>query len=230
MGPTQRRAHQKHSRRNARLRREGSSAATPRSSSTIRLLERIICGKHTARTRATQHTQQEPFVAITPKTLQHSHLPRGGGVCGIYTNIVVTQRCFCPRKPIVSKQPTCVESKREVNENCEGSALWRSTPLTPHHTPPFYRPRDELHGLRTPEALRTPLGSSGGWDEVAQSVSSASTRSINCRSATSVRLATPSSSKILMSFVTSVTMSRASRRASWTDRSAVRRRTSARAY
>nr|DAR67721.1 MAG TPA: hypothetical protein [Caudoviricetes sp.] len=53
---------------------------------------------------------------------------------------------------------------------------------------------------------------------------------ISCRSATSVRLATSSSSKVLMSFVVSVTMSRASRRASWTDRSAVRRRTSARAY
>nr|DAS08677.1 MAG TPA: hypothetical protein [Caudoviricetes sp.] len=41
---------------------------------------------------------------------------RGGGVCRIYTNIVVTQRCFCPRKSVASKQPTCVESEREVNK------------------------------------------------------------------------------------------------------------------
>ena len=34
----------------------------------------------------------------------------------MYTNIVVTQRVFCPRKPVASKQPTCVESEREVNK------------------------------------------------------------------------------------------------------------------
>ena len=112
-----------------------------RSSSTIRLVERIICGKHTARTRATQYTQQEPFVAITPKILQRSHLLREEGDCRIHTNIVVTQRGVCPRKPVASKQPTCVESKRKVNKvngvltetvRCQHSH--RPTTHTPSHT------------------------------------------------------------------------------------------------
>nr|DAF93811.1 MAG TPA: hypothetical protein [Siphoviridae sp. ct0eR1] len=67
-----------------------------------------------------------------------------------------------------------------------------------------------------------------GW--AAQSARSASTRSISRRSAASIRVAASSPSKPLTSFVVSVMMMRASRMASWTGRSAVKRRTSARAY
>lgn len=66
-------------------------------------------------TRHTTHTTRT-FHCNHAKILQHSHLLQRGGVCGIYTNIVVTQRCFCPRKPVANKQPTCVESEREVNK------------------------------------------------------------------------------------------------------------------
>nr|DAK80326.1 MAG TPA: hypothetical protein [Caudoviricetes sp.] len=83
-----------------------------------------------------------------------------------------------------------------------------------HHSPPphtaLLQSRDKSYTLRSSEALRTPLRTSEGGGRAAQSASSASTRSISRRSATSIRLATSSLSKITMSFVISVTMSRAS--------------------
>lgn len=175
-------------------------------------------------------------VAITRNTLTQNLAIKGEKCDDTHQYCSNTNGCFCPRKQVASKQPTCVESEREVNkvnerltEAVKGRhAAIRTT--RPHHTPPFYPPETRIAHT---EATRSAQNTSGGLRRVglaAQSASSASTRSINRRSATSIRLATPSSSKSPMSFVTSVTMSRASRRASRADRSAVKRRTSARAY
>ena len=75
-----------------------------------------------------------------------------------------TNWCFCPRKPVASKQPTCVEGEREVNKvNGRLTETVRDRHRDGRHHPPItHRPsialRDESHTLRSPEALRTPLG------------------------------------------------------------------------
>nr|DAK21406.1 MAG TPA: hypothetical protein [Caudoviricetes sp.] len=77
----------------------------------------------------------------TNESLPAGSLVARGGGCVIYTNIVVTQRSLHLGKPVASKQPTCVESKREVNkmngrltETVRGWHGWDR-----HHTPITHR-------------------------------------------------------------------------------------------
>nr|DAS60887.1 MAG TPA: hypothetical protein [Caudoviricetes sp.] len=165
-------------------------------------------------TRHTTHTTRT-IRCNHAKTPQHSHSLRRGRVCVIYTNIVVTQRGVCLRRPVASKQPTCVESEQGVNK--VKGRLTETVRDRRHDANTTRPPITRRLSITQTEAPRGALSTSGGLGRAgraAQSVSSASTRSISRRSATLIRLAVPSSSKIPMSFVTSVTMSRASRRAS----------------
>ena len=80
----------------------------------------------------------------------------------------------------------------------------------PPHTPPHTALLSSERQVTHTEAPRGVLGASGGPGKIgraAQSVSSASTRSISRRRATSVRLVVSSSSKFRMLFVISVMMS-----------------------
>ena len=161
-------------------------------------------------------------VAITRNALTQNPVTKGGKCDDTHQYCSNTNGCFYPRKPVASKQPTCVESEREVNKVngrlMETMRVRARADITcpPRHTPPFHHLRYKPYTLRPPEALRTPLRACEGPREPGQSASSAmkassaSTRPISRRSATSIRLDTSSPSKSLMSFVTSVTMSRAS--------------------
>lgn len=192
---------------------------------------------HTDQSLSNKHCQQNNRkralnVAITRDTLTQNLATRGRKCDDTHQYCSNTNGCFYPGKPVASKQPTCVESEREVNKVngrlTETVRDWRHDGRhhSPHHAPPFHSPRDKSHALRPPEALRTLLVASKGAGGAAQlphsarlvssamKASSASARSINCRSAAPIRLAASSPSKSLMSFVTSVMKPRTSLRAS----------------
>lgn len=74
----------------------------------------------------------------------------------MYTNIVVTQRVFCPRKPVASKQPTCIESEQEVNKvNGKLTEAVRAWCPGRHHLPlslpALLSPRETSHTHRGPQ-------------------------------------------------------------------------------
>lgn len=55
-------------------------------------------------------------VAITRNALTQNLAIRGGKCDDTHQYCSNTNGCFYPRKPVTSKQPTCVESEREVNK------------------------------------------------------------------------------------------------------------------
>lgn len=83
-------------------------------------------------------------VAITRNALTQNLATRGRKCDDTHQYCSNTNGCFYPRKPVASKQPTCVESKREVNKVngklTETVEDWRRDGWhhTTHHTPPFH--------------------------------------------------------------------------------------------
>nr|DAN02263.1 MAG TPA: hypothetical protein [Caudoviricetes sp.] len=119
---------------------------------------------HTDQSLSNKHCQQNNCkrglnVAIMRNALTQNLATKGGKCDDMHQYCSNTKRCFYPRKPVASKQPTCVESKREVNKvNGKLTETVRDRHAggryhTPHHTPPFHHPRDKSDALRLPEAL-----------------------------------------------------------------------------
>lgn len=74
-------------------------------------------------------------VAITRNAVTQNLATKGRKCDDTHQHCSNTNGCFYPRKPVVSKQPTCVESKRKVNGNCERLAPWWPAPPPITHRP-----------------------------------------------------------------------------------------------
>ena len=78
-------------------------------------------------------------VAITRNALTQNLATRGRKCDDTHQYCSNTNGCFNPRKPVASKQPTCVESEQEVNKvNGKLTETVRDWRHGGRHTPPFY--------------------------------------------------------------------------------------------
>lgn len=147
-------------------------------------------------------------VAITRNTLTQ-HLATRAESVTTRTNIVVTQTdVFTLESQLLANNPHAWKVNGRLTETVRDRP--HMTDITrPHPHRPSAVLIDESRTLRPQKRLEHLWGLSR-MGRAAQSVSSASTRLINRRSAASSRLDASSPSKSLMSFVASVTMSRAS--------------------
>ena len=158
-------------------------------------------------------------VAITRNTLTRHLATRAGKCDDTHQHCSNTNGCFYPRKPVASKQSTCVESEREVNKVNGRLTETVKGQCRSGHPPATRRPST---ALRRTEATRSVLSASGGLRKVgraaqpassvssAMKTSSASTRSISRRGATLIQLAVSTPSNSRMSFVDSTARSRTS--------------------
>lgn len=108
-------------------------------------------------------------VAIMRNALTRNLATKGGKCDDTHQHCSNTKRCFRPRKLVASKQPTCVESKREVNKVNKRltETVIGGRRGDRHHSSITHRPstipRYKSRTLRPPEALRTPLMASVEW-------------------------------------------------------------------
>nr|DAV39965.1 MAG TPA: hypothetical protein [Caudoviricetes sp.] len=90
-------------------------------------------------TRTNIVATQTGVLFLEPRLLANKILCYKGRKCDdTHQHCSNTNGCFVPRTPVASKQPTCVESEREVNKskrkvngNCERSVCRGGR----HHTP-----------------------------------------------------------------------------------------------